>query len=92
VVYRTENGCHPIGPVTSGVADECDSVTSDLSYSPVVLTAREERALDELLLSMAHSIRRRMPVSLECVAIELHLGLERREPATGSRNGEGKKR
>jgi hypothetical protein len=61
------------------------------TYSPVELTRREERALDELLLSIAHTIERRLPVSLEALGVELHLTLERREPLPrGSRNGLGR--
>jgi hypothetical protein len=67
------------------------SSTRGLTYSSVELTGREQRALDELLLAMAHAIRRRAPVSLEVVAVDLHLTLERREPLRhGSRNGTGR--
>jgi hypothetical protein len=67
------------------------SSTNGLTFSCVDLTAREQRALDELLLSMAHSIKRRLPVTLELLAVELHLSLERREPLPrGSRDDGGR--
>jgi hypothetical protein len=61
------------------------------TVSPIELSRRETRALDELLLSIAHTIERRLPLSLEAVGVELHLTLERREPLPrGSRNGLGR--
>jgi hypothetical protein len=88
---RRDGACRPTLVLECAACGLMVSSTSGLTHSPVDLTRREQRALDELLLSMAHAMKRRLPVTLELVAVDLHLTLERREPLPrGSRNGEGR--
>jgi hypothetical protein len=88
---RRDGACRPTLVLECAACGLMVSSTSGLTHSPVDLTRREQRALDELLLSIAHTIERRLPMSLEAVGVELHLTLERREPLPrGSRNGLGR--